>query len=96
MLNCDRQQLCALSQQVIASTVPEQFYRFLCAGVFLTHNALFAAGRPSSQVWSIGGDPVGCAQCDGNHVLVAAPGQAGKLSQRDPVLHSKWRSNQKM
>ncbi|TNN03642.1 hypothetical protein fugu_000671 [Takifugu bimaculatus] len=43
--------------------------------------------RSPSQVWSIGGDPVGRAQCDGDRVLVTATGQAGELSPRDTVLH---------
>lgn len=57
--------------------------------VFLSLDAVGAAGRPSSQVRSLGGDPAGGAQRDGNHVLVAAAGQAGKLGQRDPVLHGR-------
>jgi hypothetical protein len=31
-------------------------------------------GGSTGQVWSGRGDPTGCAQRDGHHVLVAAPG----------------------
>ena len=46
-------------------------------------------GGSTGQVWSGRGDPTGCAQRDGHHVLVAAPGYTGKLCPGNPVLHSK-------
>lgn len=63
------------------------FQHLRVRGVIRTLPVLFPSGRSPSQVWSIRGDPVGRAQCDGNHVLVTTTGQAGQLGQRDPVLH---------
>lgn len=50
-------------------------------------SAVHVSGGTAGQVWSIGGDPAGCAQCDGRYVLVASARQARQLCQRNTVLH---------